>query len=79
MAHIPDNSKKHNATLVATFDQGANHVLITHKRKHSVSATYQCALDTGELDGDEQHELTTQEIWWLKGINDWVEECYRSV
>ena len=76
---ISDNSKQHNATLVATFDKDANHVLITHKRKYSVSATYECARATGELDGNEQHTLTPLEIQWLNSIQAWVEACYESI
>lgn len=76
---IKDNSKQHCATLVATFDKDANHVLITHKRKKDVSATYDCAMDTGELDGDEQHIVTPLEMVWLQNINVWVNECYESI
>jgi hypothetical protein len=79
---IANNSKKHCATLVATFDKDANHVLITHKRKHSAASTYECAMATGELDasiGAEFHVLTPEEINWLTSINDWIEECYESV
>lgn len=79
MTKIQDNAKQHCATLVATFDKEANHVLITHKRKYDVSATYECALNIGELDGGDQHILTPLEISWLKSIDGWISDCYQSV
>lgn len=79
---ILNNAKKHSPTLVATFDQDANHVLITHKRNHHVSSTYECCMNTGELDGNgssNDHILTPLEMAWLKSIDSWIDDCYESV
>ncbi len=69
---MANNNKKSCRTLTAEIDADANHVLVEHKRS-GASSTYHCAMDTGELDGLRAvHELTPDEIAWLKSIEKWV-------
>lgn len=45
-------------------DLGQGTPVMVYFKKHS--ATYDCALDTGELDcGD--YYLTDEQLWWLEG------------
>lgn len=77
---IKDGAKKTGKGLTAQLDIDANHVLITHNATRT-TATYDCALATNELCGgpnDEYHELTPDQINWLKSIEYWVDACYRS-
>jgi hypothetical protein len=49
--------------------------LVWDSLKHRHSATYYCALDTGELDCGAGPELTQEQIRWLAGFETMVDEA----
>ena len=50
--------------------------LVWDSLRHRHSATYDCAVDTGELDCGAGPELTPEQIEWLRTFEDRVAAAY---
>ncbi len=65
-------------TLVLDHEDFATPAMVYIKGKSDASATWDCAVDNGELMGMFPTPLTEEQINWLNGYADAVETAYAS-